>query len=89
MLKTDYFIVIIFNLVLFFKYLFIHLAAPGSSLPRAGSLVAACGIQFPDQGLNLGPLLLEQSRNHWITQGSPKTDGFFFPKTDCFKRIDI
>ena len=30
----------------------------GSPLQQVGSLVVACGIQFPDQGLNRGPL-------HW------------------------
>ena len=47
------------------KYLFIYLAAPGLScgiqdlqLWHAGSIVAACTIQFPDQGSNPGPL-------HW------------------------
>ena len=29
---------------------------------------AACGIQFPDQGSNLGPLHWEQSLNHWTTR---------------------
>ena len=93
MLKTDYFIIIliILNLLLFFKYLFICLAVLGSSLPCAGSLVAARGIQYPDLGLNLGPLHLKQSLNHWVIQGSPKTDSFFFffSKTDCFKHKDI
>ena len=35
-----------------------------SSLQHAGSLVTACGIQFPDQGLNLGPL-------HWGAKSQP------------------
>ena len=49
----------------FFK-IFIYLAVPGLScgtrdvqfsLQHVGSLVAACGIEFPDQGLNPGPYL--------------------------------
>ena len=41
-------------------FLFIYLAALGiwdlrSSLRLAGSLIVACGIQFPDQGSNPGP----------------------------------
>ena len=32
------------------------------SLPHAGSLVAACGIQFPEQGSNLG-------LSHWESCG--------------------
>ena len=32
---------------------------PWSLLWHVGSLVVACGIQFPDQGSNLGPLLWE------------------------------
>ena len=60
-----------FFLFLIYIYLFIWLhwvlvvvrgifvaAHEGSSLRHAGSLVAACGIWFPDQGSNLGPL-------HW------------------------
>ena len=96
MLKTDYFIIIliILNLLLLFKYLFICLTLLGSSLPCAGSLAAARGIQFPDQGLNLGPLHLKQ---RVLTTGSSRevprqTFLFFFffpPKTDCFKHKDI
>ena len=48
----------------FFKNICYLFGCPRSSLQHAGSfvvackeLVAACGIQFPDQGLNLGPLL--------------------------------
>ena len=40
------------------KYLFIYLAALGLSCGMQESLVVAHGIQFPDQGSNLGPL-------HW------------------------
>ena len=52
----------------FFFFKFIHLAALGLSysmwdlvlfvcfFQRVGSLVSAYGIQFPDQGLNPGPL---------------------------------
>ena len=52
-------------LILFLKILFIYLAVLGlscstqdlrSSLWHTGSLVVECGIQFPDQGSNLGPL---------------------------------
>ena len=47
-----------------------------SSLRHVGSLfaactllVAACGIQFPDQGSNPGPFVLgAQSLNHWTTK---------------------
>ena len=54
-------------LILFLKILFIYLAVPGlscrtqdlrSSLWHTRSLLAARGIQFPDQGSNLDPL-------HW------------------------
>ena len=31
-------------------------------------LVVACGSQFPDQGLNLGPLHWERSLSHWTTR---------------------
>ena len=36
-------------------------------------LVATCGIheQFPDQGLNLGPLHWECNRSHWTTKEIP------------------
>ena len=34
-------------------------------------IVAACGIQFPDQGSNLGPLHWEHSLNHWATKEVP------------------
>lgn len=35
---------------------------------HTGSLVAACGILFPDQGLNLGPLHWKCSLSHWNTR---------------------
>ena len=45
-------------------FLFVYLAAPGLSclvwdlqLWHAGSLVAACGIYFPDQGSNPDPCI--------------------------------
>ena len=31
-------------------------------------LAVACGIQFPDQGMNSGPLHQEHSLNHWTTR---------------------
>ena len=42
---------------LFFK-IFSYLCAPGLSCSMGDHLAAACGISFPDQGSNLGPL-------HW------------------------
>ena len=40
---------------------------------HAGSLVATCGIQFPDQGLNPGPLLWERGvLAHWTTREVPQ-----------------
>ena len=38
-------------------------------------LVAACGLKFPDQGSNLGPLSWERGvpPSHWATEGSPLT----------------
>ena len=47
------------------KYIFIYLFAPGFYLQHTNSLVVACGIQFPDQGSNPGPL-------HW-EHGVPAT----------------
>ena len=51
-----------------FLYLFIYLAALGFSCGMQDILVEACGIQFPDQGSNPGPL-------HWehrvLITGSP------------------
>lgn len=38
---------------------------------HTGSLVAACGILFPDQGLNLGPLHWKCSLSHWNTREVP------------------
>ena len=35
------------------------------------TLVAACGIYFPDQGLNPGPLNWERSLSHWTTREVP------------------
>ena len=40
-------------------------------LQHAGSLVATCSIQFPDQGLNLGPLRWERGVLAAGPQGSP------------------
>ena len=52
-----------------FKTLFICLGCTRSSLQHAGSSVAACGIEFPDQGSNPGRL-------HWgcggLATGSPE-----------------
>ena len=39
-------------------------------------LVAACGIQFPDQGLNPGSQNWEHSLNYWTTREAPIT--YFF-----------
>ena len=47
------------------KYLF---GCTGSLLQHAGSLSVACGIQFPDQGSNPGPLIgsvESQPHFHW------------------------
>ena len=43
---------------LFFKKYFMLFGCTGSQVGYMGSLVAACGIQFTNQGLNPGPL-------HW------------------------
>ena len=44
-----------------FVYLLFNLTAPdaGSLVVACKFFVVACGIQFPDQGSNLGPLLWE------------------------------
>ena len=61
----------------YFLYLFLStylLGCAWSQLQRMGSLVAACGIQFPEQGLNLGPLALgARSLSHWTTRELPQT----------------
>ena len=46
-----------FNILFFIIYLF---GSTGSQLRHAHSLVAACGVQFPDQRSNSGPLPWEQ-----------------------------
>ena len=60
-------------------YLFISLAMLGlgcgtwdlsASLQCLGTLVVACGIQFPNQGSNLGRLHWECGLNHWDHQAS-------------------
>ena len=52
-----------------FIYLFIYTTVLGhSQLQQEGSLVAACRIQFPDQGMNPGPLHWE---NRVLTTGPP------------------
>ena len=72
--------------------LFIYLAVPGlscslgnlrSSLQHVGFLaatckllLATCGTYFPDQGLNLGPLLWELSLSPWTTREVPTTADF-------------
>ena len=68
------------RLYFIFKCLFIHLAIPGSKLWHSGFLVAACGISFPDRGLNPGFL-------HWewrvLASGPPgKSPGFILMQ--CF-----
>ena len=40
-------------------------------MQHAGSLVAACGVQFLDQRLNPGPLNWEHSLSHWTTREVP------------------
>ena len=67
----------------YFIFSLIHLAAQGLSCGRrdlwsvlwhAGSLVATCGIQFPDQGLNPSPLLWECGvLAQWTTREVPQT----------------
>ena len=53
----------------FKKYIFMYLAVPCLSCGSWDLLVAACGIQFSNQGSNLGPL-------HWergvLTTGPPR-----------------
>ena len=67
---------------LLFIYAFIHSVMPGFncgtldlrfSLWHANSkiLVAACGIQSPEQELNKGPLHWECSLSHWTTREVP------------------
>ena len=59
-----------------------YLAVPGlvavqgilDSSWHVGSFVMTCGSQFPDQGLNPGPV---HGLSHWTTRGSPrKGDNF-------------
>ena len=45
--------------------------SPQSSVQHAGSLVAACGIQCPDQGSNPGPLHWAWSFSPWTTMEVP------------------
>ena len=66
---------------LFFKKYFMLFGCTGSQVGYMGSLVAACGIQFTNQGLNPGPL-------HWecrvLATGPPGkslTQDFFSPQT--------
>ena len=40
-------------------------------MQHTGSVLAACGILLPDQGLNLGPLHWECSLSHWNTREVP------------------
>ena len=42
----------------------------------------ACGIQFPDQGSNLGA----QSLNHWTTREAPQVRCFFFFSYNFLKK---
>ena len=47
----------------------------GLSRSMYNLLVSGCGIQFPDQGLNLGPPSLgAQSLSHWATREVPDED---------------
>ena len=64
----------------YFFYLFVflrfYLGAPDPQLRHTGSLVMACGIQFPDQGSNPGPLPWE---GRVLATGPPgKCLGFAF-----------
>ena len=62
----DVFVPFFFNIYLFlFLWLRRVLAAAGKLL------VVACGIQFPDQGWNPGPLHWECSLSHWVTREVP------------------
>ena len=53
-------------------------------------LVAACGIQFPNQGSNLGPLHWEQSLSPWTTRDVPflnfKYFFFFFKQRKVYHK---
>ena len=67
------------RLLVIFTYLF---SCSGSQLWHTGSsfatfefLIAACGIQFPDKGLNLGPLALGAGRlSQWTTREAPRLE---------------
>ena len=72
-------------LILFLKILFIYLAVPGlscrtqdlrSSLWHTRSLLAARGIQFPDQGSNLASLLSLFSFSYWPLGYPPLLSSF-------------
>lgn len=53
------------------KFLFIYFFGyTGSQLWYTGSSVAACGIWFPDKGLDPGPLYWEQKSQPMVHQGS-------------------
>jgi len=66
----------------------------GSRLQHAGSLVeawnlvAACGIEFPDEGLNQGtpPAQRMQSFSHWTLATEKSQWDFFFKLSLLFYR---
>ena len=49
-----------------------YLAAQSHSCSLQNLFYLACGIYFPDQGSNLGPVLGAQSLSHWTTREVPK-----------------
>ena len=55
----------LYRITLFFfkNQLMNKFGCAGYSLQHAGSLVVACGIQFPDQGLNLDPSYTESMKS--------------------------
>ena len=62
----------------FFFNVYLFIGCTGSWLQWARSLVEVCGIGFPDQGLNPGPLHFEFSLSHWTTREVPIFFSFFF-----------
>ena len=56
-------------------FLSIYLATPGLSCSMR-TLSCACGIQFPDQGLNPGPCIRSRSPSHWTTREVPGPSSF-------------
>ena len=56
----------------FFSFLKNLFNCARSQLQHVGPLVVACGIQFPDQGWNLGPLHWEQGVSATGPPGCPR-----------------